>query len=91
MSDVNLPRRTEAEISFAGTDITKEIMPYLTGLTYTDNEADEADDLQIQLQDRDGLWLEDWLTEAVQASAAAKLSINANFNPRPPCGRRPLT
>ncbi len=79
MSDVNLARRTEAEISFAGTDITKEIMPYLTGLTYTDNEADEADDLQIQLQDRDGLWLEDWLTEAVQASAAAKLSINAKI------------
>ena len=77
MSDKDLARRVEVDVAFAGTDISKEIMPYLLSLTYTDNEADEADDLQIQLQDRDGLWLEDWLTEAVEASAAAKLSVSA--------------
>ncbi len=79
MSSPDLARRVEVDVSFAGTDISEDIRPYLKSLTYTDNEADEADDLQIQLQDRDGLWMADWLTEAVQASAAAKLSINAKI------------
>ena len=79
MSDVNLSRRTDVEISFDGTDITKDIRPYFQALTYTDNEEGEADDLQLVLQDRDGLWLCSWLTEAVEAAAAAKLSISANI------------
>lgn len=79
MSDANLARRTETEIFFDGTDITKNIKPYLKSLTYTDNEEGEADDLQLALQDRDGLWLESWLSEAVEAAAAARLSISANI------------
>ena len=79
MSDVNLSRRTDVEITFDGTDITKDIRPYFEALTYTDNEEGEADDLQISLQDRDGLWLCSWLTEAVEAAAAAKLSVSANI------------
>lgn len=77
MSDANLARRTEVDISFGGTDITEDIRPYLKSLTYTDNEEGEADDLQIALQDRDGLWLESWLSEAVEAAAAGRLKITA--------------
>ena len=36
-------RRTAVEISFDGADITKDIKPYLLGVTYTDNEEDAAD------------------------------------------------
>ena len=79
MSDQNLARRAGVDVAFDGTDITKEIMQYFLSLTYTDNEADEADDLQLQLQDRDGMWLKDWLVEAVEASAAAKLSVSASI------------
>lgn len=79
MSDLNLARRTEAKVSFAGVDITNDIRPYFLSLAYTDNEEGEADDLQIQLQDRDGLWLEDWLTEAVEAASAATLKIDAEI------------
>lgn len=79
MSDANLGRRTEVEISFDGTDITKDIRPYLKSLAYTDNEEGEADDLQLALQDRDGLWLESWLREAVEAAAAGRLAISASI------------
>ena len=79
MSDANLARRTEVEISFDGTDITKDIRPYLKSLAYTDNEEGEADDLQLALQDRDGLWLESWLREAVEAAAAGRLAISASI------------
>lgn len=79
MSDQNLARWTEVSVSFAGTDITSDIKPYFLSLTYTDNEADEADDLQIVLQDQGGLWLEDWLSNVVEAAAAAKLKISASI------------
>lgn len=70
MSNVNLARRTAAEICFDGVDITKSVRPYLLSLTYTDNEENEADDLQIKLEDRDGLWLCQWFNDMVQAAAS---------------------
>ena len=56
-----MSRRAAAQIKFAGVEITDSIAPYLKSMTYTDYEADEADDLQITLEDRDGIWMEEWL------------------------------
>lgn len=72
-------RRVEIAVAFAGVDVTADIKPYLLSLIYTDNEEGEADDLQIVLQDREGLWLENWLEEAVEAASAAKLKISASI------------
>lgn len=77
MSD--LARRARAKVVFDGVDITDDIMPYLLSLSYTDNEEDEADDIQIKLQDRDDEWLENWLDEAVEAAAAGRLVISASI------------
>ena len=74
-------RHVDIDVTFAGVDITKNIRPYLKSATYTDSETDESDDLQLQLQDREGLWLEKWLEEAVRGAAAAKLKISAVFTP----------
>ena len=56
-----LARRSEAQVIFAGTDISGDVRPYLEDLTYTDNEEDETDDLQITLSDGNGVWVEHWL------------------------------
>lgn len=61
-------RSSTADIVFDGTDISKDISPYLLSLSYTDNEEDQTDDLQISLQDRDELWLKSWLNDAVNAA-----------------------
>ncbi len=82
MTEKILARRTEVEILFDGADITKEIMPYLLSMTYTDNEEGEADDLKIELQDRESLWMESWLNEAIAAASAAKLKIQAAILPK---------
>lgn len=80
MSNSSRARRTAAKVAFGGVDITESIKPYLLSITYTDNEEDEADDLQIKLQDRDGIWMEDWLANAVDAAAdATGLQIQAVF------------
>ncbi len=79
MSSENLARRTRPIIEFAGVNITGSILPYLLSVTYIDNEANEADDLTLKLQDRDSLWLEDWLNEAIEGAAASKLKIKVSF------------
>lgn len=69
MSNIlSVGRRAFATVFFAGADITDELAPYLLSVTYTDNEEDECDDLQIKLQDRDGIWLEKWLNSALRAA-----------------------
>lgn len=74
MSNKELARRTKAEVCFGGVDITKSIQPYLLSLSYTDNEEDATDDLQIKLQDRDDIWLCKWLNTVVQAAASSSSS-----------------
>ena len=73
MSDVNKARRAEMSVFFAGADITSSLQKYLLSLTYTDNEEDETDDLQIKLQDRDNLWLESWLNTVIQSAAGSEV------------------
>lgn len=63
-----LARRTEARIIFAGTDISGDIAPYLESVTYTDNEEDETDDLQIVLSDAGGTIVQTWLATPSDAS-----------------------
>lgn len=81
MTENVLARRTAVDFVFGGTDITKDIRPYLLETVYTDDTDDLADDIKIKLQDRDGLWLEHWLQEAVEAAAGGKLSISAEIKP----------
>lgn len=79
MSSRNIARRTKVEIAFGGVDITKTIQPYLLSVSYTDNEEDESDSLQIKLQDREDLWLSDWLEDVIEAASAEKLEMDCVF------------
>lgn len=42
-------------LTFAGVDISADINKHLLSLTYTDNEEDKTDDLQLSLEDREGV------------------------------------
>lgn len=64
MSDA--ARRTEVKVLFEGIDITKDIEKYLLRLSYTDNEEDKADDIQIELDDKDRIWLGNWLNTKIK-------------------------
>ena len=59
-----LARRTVIAVSIDGADISEDANRYLISLSYTDNEEDKADDLQLALDDREGVWLENWLDSA---------------------------
>lgn len=64
-------RRTEIRLTFEGVDISADINKYLISLSYTDNEEDETDDLQLTLDDREGVWLNDWLNTPAQPAPPA--------------------
>jgi len=67
----DLARRTDLEVSFNGVDISESLRNYLISLTYTDYEENEADDLQIELEDRDDIWLCKWLNPVIQTSSGS--------------------
>lgn len=56
-------RQTAIKLIYNDTDATRSIAPYLLNFSYTDNASGQADDLQIQLEDRAHLWEADWLPE----------------------------
>ncbi|MBB5148661.1 MULTISPECIES: phage late control D family protein [Ureibacillus] len=56
----DIGRRTSLFIEYNHQDITAELKNFITGWTYTDNLSGEIDNLEITLQDRDALWLNDW-------------------------------
>ncbi|WP_409969622.1 hypothetical protein RFF05_06830 [Bengtsoniella intestinalis] len=97
MSDT--ARRTRIGISIDGVDITNDLSPYNVSLTYTDYEEGESDDLQLVVQDRDGIWLKNWIETLVLASvyggdAATKITAtitkenwnNDGISASLPCG-----
>lgn len=76
MSDVNKARRADTQVIFGGVDISVKVNKDLLSLTYTDNEEDEADDLQIKVLDREGNWLRKWLNTLVEDAASGGDIIN---------------
>ena len=56
-------RRISVIIKYNNKDISVDISKYLKIISYTDNLSGEADDLQITLEDKAGLWQSTWIPE----------------------------
>ena len=65
-------RRVEVRVLVNGADITEKLRPYIVSVSYTDAKSEESDDLQITLQDRDGIWREAWLEDMIEASCGGR-------------------
>jgi phage protein D len=63
-------RRALARLEIGGADVSAELGKYLIQLSYTDSETDEADDLQLVLDDRDGEWIGQWLSRASEETGS---------------------
>ena len=70
--DSTSARFTAWQIKVQGLDITDTIKKDLISISITDNEEDEADDLQIKVADREAVWLQKWLDPAIYAGAKSK-------------------
>lgn len=85
MSAKNEARRVELRLKFENVKVPLDINQYLSTMTYTDEEEDNADDLQLTFDDRERKWLGDWLkitptvartTQQVKKEVAAENIIN---------------
>ena len=56
-------RRCLVIVTYNGKDISADLQQYLKSVSYTDNMSCEADDLQLTLEDRQGLWQASWMPE----------------------------
>lgn len=61
MSNKNMARRVELRLKFQNVEVPADINDYLSSLTFTDEEEDNADDLQLTFDDREQKWLGSWL------------------------------
>ena len=69
-------RRILTIIKYNNKDISADISKYLKSISYTDNLSGEADDLQITLEDKAGLWQSTWIPEKGALLDAAKILAN---------------
>ena len=53
-------RRVRLAVTIGGHDATDALAPSLLSATYTDNAAGKADEVRLDLHDRDGKWLGEW-------------------------------
>ena len=59
-----LPRRAWVSVDYNGKDITEAVTKTIIDFTYTDRASDQADDLELNVHDRDRNWQGDWYPKA---------------------------
>jgi len=64
-------RQAKLSLIYDNKDISAYLEPYLVDFSYTDHASARADDLQVTLEDRAGLWRDDWMPEKGAALQAA--------------------
>lgn len=69
MSNINTARRTEVRLKIEGVDVTADVNKDLISFTYTDYAEDNADDIRITVEDREGKWLGSWLNSSPEISS----------------------
>lgn len=82
-------RRVQLAVSIGGHDATAAIMPSLLEFSFTDNATGKADEVQIELHDREGHWNSDWKPKkgmAVTASLTVKDWFGHGQDATLPCG-----
>ena len=77
--DVNqndLARRVFLDVSIGGHDATSFLEPYLVSFEYVDQAEGKSDEISIELHDRDGKWLADWLPSKGTSVTASIRCLN---------------
>lgn len=68
---------------YQGTDISSELDPLTTSITYTDNHHGKVDEIDVTVQDKDGRWKGEWKPET---GDTMELTIFDGAGGMLPCG-----
>lgn len=72
------------DLAYNGKAITADIAPFVLGITYTDHLSGESDELDVELEDSDGRWLDSWYPDK---GAALTLALGYLGTPLVSVGR----
>lgn len=67
-----MARRVEIRLGFKNVKVPGNINQHLSSITYTDEEEDNADDIQLTFDDREDKWLGKWLEVKPQFVKSSK-------------------
>jgi phage protein D len=76
---MNVPQ-VQYEIIYNGKDITADIKPHVKKFTYTDKAQGEADEIEIVLEDVDGLWKNEWYPLKGDTVSAKIIDVNGTLD-----------
>lgn len=76
MSDKAKLPRAEISISFNNVDITGDINKDLKSFSFTDEADGATDNIQIELNDRNNVWMKDWLVKETENRGMANQEIS---------------
>lgn len=79
-------RSVKVAIIYQDKDVTTDIAPYLTAFTFNDNSGDKSDDISFTLEDRNGLWLDDWFPSKGD-TVTCSIITDDNTEQSLPCGK----
>jgi len=77
-----IARHAKVAVSWETKAITRDLAPSLYGLTYVDNLTGAADELTLEIEDRDSLWSGDW-RPAYGDKVVARLEYEPWFGTEP--------
>ena len=69
-------RRAEIAITYQGVSWERNIQKYLTSFQYKDCASGESDQIEIQLSDKDGIWIRDWFPQKGDTIEASMTLLN---------------
>lgn len=67
------------DLIYNGKNITQSILQYVLSFTYTDKAQGEADELEISMEDVDGLWKNEWYPSKGDKVTARIITINGTL------------
>lgn len=70
--------KTTVEIAIAGKNVTGDVSPYLSKITYTDRVEDESDDISLTFEDTTAKWQKPWYPQQGD-SLEIKLGMPGNM------------
>lgn len=71
-------RHMRVKLQYDGEDISENIAPFLKSFQFKDSVSNEADDIQVTLEDRQELWESDWFPTKGSTLKASFIATNWN-------------
>jgi phage protein D len=72
----DLARRVFLEVAIGGHDAMSFLEPYLTSFEFSDQAEGKSDEISIELHDRDGKWIEEWMPSEGTAYSACTVEYH---------------